>query len=86
MVSAVLLQLRHAARQPQAAHTPATVVVPKLWMLLVASQAYRKPQRELSVQEFFVGVARLGGHLARKNDGPPGWLTLWRGFVHKNAY
>jgi Transposase DNA-binding len=80
VVSAVLLQLRHAARQPQAAHTPATAVVPKLWMLLVASQAYRKPQRELSVQEFFVGVARLGGHLARKNDGPPGWLTLWRGW------
>jgi hypothetical protein len=80
VVSAVLLQLRHAARQPQAQHTPARAVVPKLWVLLVASQAYRKPQRELSVTEFFVGVARLGGHLARKNDGPPGWQTLWRGW------
>ena len=80
VVSAVLLQLRHAARQPQAAHTPATEAVPRLWMLLVASQAYQTPHRELSVQEFFVGVARLGGHLARKNDGPPGWLTLWRGW------
>jgi hypothetical protein len=78
--AAVLLTLRNAARQPQAEHTPATAVVPKLWMLLVASQAYRKPDRQLSVKEFFVGVARLGGHLARKHDGSPGWLTLWRGW------
>ncbi len=34
----------------------------------------------MTAHEFFVGVARLGGHLARKNDGPPGWLTLWRGW------
>ena len=78
--AAVLLQLRHAARQPQAEHTPATAVVPKLWTLLVASQAYRKPDKQLTVKEFFVGVAKLGGHLARKHDGPPGWLTLWRGW------
>ncbi len=35
---------------------------------------------QMTAHEFFVGVARLGGHLARKNDGPPGWLTLWRGW------
>jgi hypothetical protein len=28
----------------------------------------------------WTSVARLGGYLARKNDGPPGWLTLWRGW------
>jgi hypothetical protein len=78
--AAVLLQLRHAVRDPQAQHTPATRVVPKLWTLLVASQAYRDPHRQLSVKEFFVGVAKLGGHLARKHDGPPGWITLWRGW------
>lgn len=80
VAAAVLLQLRHAARDPQASHTPATHVVPKLWVMLVASQAYRKPDKQLTAQEFFVGVAKLGGHLARKNDGPPGWITLWRGW------
>lgn len=25
-------------------------------------------------------IGRLGGHLGRKNDGPPGVKTLWRGF------
>lgn len=80
VAAAVLLQLRHAARRPEAEHVPATTLVPTLWTQLVAAKAYRTPGRQLSVKEFFVGVARLGGHLARKNDGPPGWITLWRGW------
>ena len=36
--------------------------------------------RTLTVGRFFVEVARLGGHLARKRDGPPGWKTLWHGW------
>ena len=28
----------------------------------------------------FLAVARMGGHQNRKSDGPPGWLTLWRGW------
>jgi hypothetical protein len=27
-----------------------------------------------------VAVARLGGFLARKHDGMPGWQTIWRGW------
>ena len=26
------------------------------------------------------GIARCGGFLARKGDGEPGWLTIWRGW------
>lgn len=25
-------------------------------------------------------IARMGGYLARKHDGPPGWLSIWRGW------
>lgn len=25
-------------------------------------------------------IARMGGYLDRKNDGPPGWLSIWRGW------
>jgi len=32
------------------------------------------------VYEFYMAVARLGGHMNRKADGFPGWLTLWRGW------
>ena len=41
---------------------------------------YKKPREELSVHEFYMAVARLGGHMNRKADGFPGWLTLWRGW------
>jgi hypothetical protein len=27
-----------------------------------------------------MALARLGGHLDRKSDKPPGWLVLWRGW------
>ena len=30
---------------------------------------------------FLIAVARLGGFLARKSDGCPGWITLWRGWM-----
>ena len=34
----------------------------------------------LGVGQFFAEVAKRGGHLARKRDGPPGWKTLWHGW------
>jgi hypothetical protein len=27
-------------------------------------------------------IAMMGGYKARKCDGPPGWITLWRGYRH----
>ena len=35
---------------------------------------------EMTIREFFHGVARLGGFIGRKSDGDPGWQTLWRGW------
>ena len=29
---------------------------------------------------FWLAIAKLGGFQARKGDGDPGWLTLWRGW------
>ena len=26
-----------------------------------------------------LAVGRLGGHMNRRSDGMPGWITLWRG-------
>lgn len=34
-----------------------------------------------TVQEVALALGRLGGHLNRKSDGLPGWITLWRGYV-----
>jgi hypothetical protein len=83
VVAALLLQLRHAARQTDADAAPATTLVPRLYVRVLSGHLHRLyggPRDDLTVRQFLYGVARLGGHLGRKNDGPPGWITLWRGW------
>lgn len=36
----------------------------------------------MTVYQFWREVAKLGGFLARKRDGEPGWQTLWRGWTY----
>ena len=37
-------------------------------------------ERELTtVAQVLLAVGRLGGHMNRRRDGMPGWITLWRG-------
>ena len=33
----------------------------------------------MTIREFMRELAGLGGHLGRKGDGEPGWITIWRG-------
>jgi hypothetical protein len=43
-------------------------------------------QRPLhTVREVALALGRLGGHLGRKGDGLPGWMTLWRGMQRLQA-
>jgi hypothetical protein len=39
-----------------------------------------KPVNGWTYGALLVATARLGGFLARKGDGNPGWLTIWRGW------
>ena len=72
-----LLQLRQDARTaPEALAT--TVVEPLLVKVLLRLRPRLKP--DISVAEFWMQVARLGGHQGRRGDGPPGWRTIWRGW------
>ncbi|WP_201371517.1 IS4 family transposase [Ktedonobacter robiniae] len=34
-----------------------------------------------TAQELWRAIARLGGYLDHKSDGPPGWQTLWKGVM-----
>jgi len=43
----------------------------------VGKAAGREPNTTLD--DFLGEIARLGGYLARKNDGPPGNRVMWRG-------
>ena len=45
-----------------------------------SSRNRRPPAVSPTIAEALVWIARLGGYLARKSDGPPGTLALWRGW------
>ena len=52
------------------------------WKVLfrTANKAKSLPTKTPAIGEVVVWIARLGGFLARKSDGMPGTLTLWRGW------
>jgi hypothetical protein len=79
VVTATLLDLRSMARDPQAQQIPAQQVVPQAYVKVLSRWRYGQSQ-DLSVKEFAMAMARLGGHQGRKGDGPPGWLTLYKGW------
>ena len=80
VVSAVLLGLRELARRPDADRTPAASVVPRRHVRVLAAWRHGDPSADPTLLQFVTALGRLGGHLNRKRDGPPGWLTLWRGW------
>ena len=46
----------------------------------VVETATRSRGSITTVRQFVDAVAKLGGYLGRKCDGPPGWQSLWRGY------
>jgi hypothetical protein len=38
------------------------------------------PKQPPSLQQAVLWIGRLGGHLGRKSDGPPGLKTVWQGY------
>jgi hypothetical protein len=81
VVAVFLLQLRSVSRQPEATAAPAAAVVPPLFVEVLSRWRLGQPSRCWTVQDFFLALARLGGHQNRKRDGMPGWLTIWRGWT-----
>jgi hypothetical protein len=74
-----LLQLREIARL-----TPerlAWEVLPPELVYLVALLADLDPE-VLTAGQFWREVAKQGGYLGRRRDGPPGWQTLWKGWLY----
>ena len=48
---------------------------------LEENRTKKKLVHPLKLQEAVVGLARLGGYLARKSDPPPGSKVLWLGLI-----
>jgi hypothetical protein len=74
-----LMHLRAASRQDP--DQPASQVLPLDVVEVVAHLAHC-PAETMTVQQCWHAIARYGGYLGRKSDGPAGWKTLWRGWLH----
>ncbi|HXZ04330.1 MAG TPA: transposase, partial [Ktedonobacteraceae bacterium] len=73
-----LVQIRAYARsEPE---RPAHEVIEPLMLAVLAERTGQSPLT-ITTGSFWVEVARLGGYLARRHDGPPGWRTIWKGWL-----
>jgi hypothetical protein len=45
---------------------------------LLADKSEKRPGIK-TISHYLIKIARLGGYLARANDGPPGNKVIWRG-------
>jgi hypothetical protein len=80
VLATTLLELRDAARQPDADVRPATDVVSTEYVEVLTGHYGARMGTQPSILKFYLHVARLGGHQNRKKD-LPGWITLWRGWM-----
>jgi hypothetical protein len=73
-----LLQVRACAREEP--DRPAHEVIEPLMLAVLAERSGGSPAT-MTLGTFWTEVARLGGYLARRHDGPPGWRTIWKGWL-----
>jgi hypothetical protein len=73
-----LLTIRTLAQQ--ATEIPATDAVSQE-IVQVVTLLQKRPCEIVTAKELWHAIARLGGYLDRKGDGPPGWQTLWKGWM-----
>jgi hypothetical protein len=78
VVAVQLLRLRDLSRQNDVA---AGEVVAEPYIEALSLWRWKEVRANLSAREFLHALARLGGHLGRPSDRPPGWLVLWRGWM-----
>jgi hypothetical protein len=58
------------------------VLMKEEWQTLymVHHKINKLPEQPPTLREAIAWIGRLGGHLGRKSDGPPGLKTVWRGY------
>jgi hypothetical protein len=85
VVAVTLLNLREASRRADAQTRRADTLLSPEYVEVLSLKRYGAVRDDLTVREFFLALARLGGHQNRKGDGHPGWLVLWRGWMKLQA-
>ena len=51
----------------------------------ILNARFGEPKNGWTHAALLIAIARLGGFLARRGDGPPGWVTIWRGWSRLTA-
>jgi hypothetical protein len=74
-----LLELRDRARDSATQDQPAVAWAGEAAVRVLSVWRLGTPQLDWTVKTFVSALGRLGGHMNRPSDGPPGWQTLWRG-------
>ena len=82
-IAVYLLQLREWARltPDRLAHE----VLPADVLAVVAHLAHL-PSARMTLGQFWRAVATRGGYRGRRSDGPPGWQTLWAGWLEVQTW
>jgi hypothetical protein len=78
IIAAKLLELKYLIKEEDS--RLAKEMIPED-LIGIISRRYQLDKSKLTMKEFWRSVAKLGGFIGRKNDGTPGWQTLWKGWV-----
>ena len=84
VVAISLLNLRALAKSEDSKVHPAKKVIGCEFIESLSLWRYKEVRPDMSIYDFCMALAKLGGHLNRKKDGLPGWITLWRGWMKLN--
>lgn len=85
IVAITLLNLRELSRIRDAKARPATDVIAADYVQVLSLWRHGKEKPDWTIHEFFMALARLGGHQNRKHDHHPGWIVLWKGWSYLQA-
>jgi hypothetical protein len=76
-----VLRLRCNARDEEIRRQPARLHEEPLKVQLAARDSKHADWRTMTVWEFYLAVAKMGGYVLNPKKRPPGWLVLWRGYI-----
>jgi hypothetical protein len=78
VVAVRLLSTKMLARSQPDGRAAAESFGPEIIALL--KKKFAAPKGGWTNENVLIAIARVGGFLARKGDGHPGWQTIWRGW------
>lgn len=85
ILTLTLLAMRDASRCSDAKKRPATDLISEDYVMVLSAWRHRKHHPDWSIHDFYLALARLGGHQNRKHDHPPGWQVIWEGWKELQA-